>query len=96
VETGLPPNWEVRQSTSKNLPYYFNTLDKVSRWEPPEGTDTDTLKVYIGNHHTPSITKPASVVVPEGKIWAAHLLVKHSGSRNPTSWKEVSQFWRLT
>jgi peptidyl-prolyl cis-trans isomerase NIMA-interacting 1 len=83
----------VRQSTSKNLPYYFNTVDKVSRWEPPEGTDTDKLKVYIATHHTPTVPKPSSgVAVPEGKIWASHLLVKHTGSRNPTSWKEVGPF----
>lgn len=95
-ETGLPPGWEVRHSNSKNLPYYFNAEQTVSRWEPPEGTDTEKLKVYMGNHHQPAQAAGAqrggqagNVSVPEGSIWAAHLLVKHNGSRNPSSWKEV-------
>jgi NIMA-interacting peptidyl-prolyl cis-trans isomerase 1 len=90
-ETGLPPNWEVRHSNSKNLPYYFNTEETISRWEPPEGTDTEKLKFYMANHHTHNTqryVKPQGVVVPEGNIWAAHLLVKHNESRNPSSWKE--------
>ncbi|KEZ45436.1 hypothetical protein SAPIO_CDS1736 [Scedosporium apiospermum] len=90
-ETGLPPNWEVRHSNSKNLPYYFNTVETISRWEPPEGTDTDKLKYYMANHHSANArgyVKPQGVHVPEGSIWAAHLLVKHRESRNPSSWKE--------
>lgn len=93
VETGLPPGWEVRHSNSKNLPYYFNAEQTISRWEPPEGTDTEKLKVYMANHHQPAGAqrgdKQGGVAVPEGSIWAAHLLVKHNESRNPSSWKEV-------
>ncbi|PKS10126.1 hypothetical protein jhhlp_001876 [Lomentospora prolificans] len=88
LETGLPPNWEVRHSNSKNLPYYFNAEETISRWEPPEGTDTEKLKVYMANHHAQRYVKPQGVVVPDGQIWAAHLLVKHNESRNPSSWKE--------
>ncbi|CAI4217614.1 unnamed protein product [Parascedosporium putredinis] len=36
----------------------------------------------------PRYVKPQNVSVPEGQIWAAHLLVKHNESRNPSSWKE--------
>lgn len=94
VETGLPAGWEVRHSNSKNLPYYFNAEQTISRWEPPEGTDTEKLKVYMANHHQPAGgaqrgDKQGGVAVPEGSIWAAHLLVKHNESRNPSSWKEV-------
>lgn len=91
AETGLPPNWEVRHSNSKNLPYYFNASDKVSRWEPPPGTDTDKLKHYMATHHSASSTaaRPQAMAAPEGKIRAAHLLVKHRESRRPSSWKEV-------
>lgn len=91
-ETGLPPNWEVRHSNSKNLPYYFNSNDRNSRWEPPPGTDTEKLKVYMAKYHSPAGAGAANNGgggADAGKIRAAHLLVKHSGSRRPSSWKEV-------
>ncbi|KAI0850285.1 rotamase-domain-containing protein [Daldinia vernicosa] len=86
-DSGLPPNWEVRHSNSKNLPYYFNASEKVSRWEPPVGTDTEKLKQYMATHHSTS-SQTAPVSHPEGKIRAAHLLVKHRDSRRPASWRE--------
>lgn len=88
ADTGLPPNWEVRHSNSKNLPYYFNSVEKVSRWEPPQGTDTEKLKTYMGAHHSAGSRPGAVPGVPEGKIRAAHLLVKHKDSRRPSSWRE--------
>ncbi|KAL8656445.1 MAG: hypothetical protein Q9210_000238 [Variospora velana] len=78
ADAGLPTGWEVRHSNSKNLPYFFNASSKESRWEPPEGTDMDSLKEYMAQN-----TRK-----PEGKIRAAHLLVKHKDSRRPSSWKE--------
>ncbi len=43
-------------------------------------------------HHStslgPSSTGDTSAGAPEGKIRAAHLLVKHKDSRRPSSWKE--------
>lgn len=90
AETGLPPNWEVRHSNSKNLPYYFNSAEKVSRWEPPQGTDTDMLKHYMATHHSAGPQHGAGSGALEGKIRAAHLLVKHRDSRRPSSWREVA------
>ncbi|KAI2470375.1 rotamase-domain-containing protein [Annulohypoxylon bovei var. microspora] len=87
TDSGLPPSWEVRHSNSKNLPYYFNANDKVSRWEPPVGTDTEKLKKYMATHHS-ATTQISSAGKPEGKIRAAHLLVKHRDSRRPASWRE--------
>ncbi|KAH7041364.1 uncharacterized protein B0I36DRAFT_261090 [Microdochium trichocladiopsis] len=86
-ETGLPQGWEVRHSNSKNLPYYFNAADKVSRWEPPSGTDTEKLKKYMATHHS-ATAGGQSVGKPEGKIRVAHLLIKHRESRRPASWRE--------
>ncbi|CAN8097330.1 unnamed protein product [Discula destructiva] len=88
-ETGLPSNWEVRHSQSKNLPYYFNSIEKSSRWEPPAGTDTEKLKVYMAKHHSPAAAGGVGTAANEGKIRAAHLLVKHNESRRPSSWKEA-------
>ncbi|KAK5058866.1 protein kinase ssp1 [Exophiala bonariae] len=89
ADSGLPPDWEIRHSNSKNLPYYFNQKTHESRWEPPEEADTDKLKVYMAQHHSSTATRidgPAS----EGKIRAAHLLVKHRDSRRPSSWRETN------
>lgn len=93
-ETGLPPNWEVRHSNSKNLPYYFNFVDKTSRWEPPAGTNTEQLKLYMAKYHSGQQQQPQAQAQPAapqqaGKIRAAHLLVKHRDSRRPASWREA-------
>lgn len=90
ADTGLPAQWEVRHSNSKNLPYYFNASTKESRWEPPLGTDADKIKTYMALHHSAAANPSAAVGAAQqnGKIRAAHLLVKHRDSRRPSSWKE--------
>lgn len=87
--TGLPGGWEVRHSNSKNLPYYFNVQTKESRWEPPTGTDSETLKHYMGTYHSSANLRSDGAGAPEGKIRCAHLLVKHKDSRRPSSWREA-------
>ena len=87
-DTGLPTQWEVRHSNSKNLPYYFNASTKESRWEPPTGTDPEKIKAYMAQHHSAPANPSASGASKVGKIRAAHLLVKHKDSRRPSSWKE--------
>ncbi|KAG6036675.1 protein kinase ssp1 [Claviceps sp. LM458 group G5] len=89
AESGLPPNWEVRHSNSKGLPYYFNSVDRVSYWDPPQGTDTEKLKAYMAANHGVASHPSAVPGAPEGKIRAAHLLVKHKDSRRPSSWREA-------
>jgi NIMA-interacting peptidyl-prolyl cis-trans isomerase 1 len=80
----------VRHSQSKNLPYYFNAAEKTSRWEPPAGTDTEKLKLYMAKYHSSSLAPESAGQTQPGKIRAAHLLVKHRESRRPSSWREVS------
>ncbi|KAF2819424.1 rotamase-domain-containing protein [Ophiobolus disseminans] len=88
-ETGLPAGWEVRRSNTKNLPYYFHSETKDSRWEPPAGTDPEKLKEYMAQHHSSKGVAPANFANADGKkIRAAHLLVKHRDSRRPASWRE--------
>ncbi|RDW59620.1 putative parvulin [Coleophoma cylindrospora] len=91
ADAGLPSGWEVRHSNSKNLPYYFNELQKSSRWEPPSGTDTEKLKEYMAKHHSAPEIRPEAGGMngKEGKIRASHLLVKHKDSRRPSSWREA-------
>jgi len=92
MATGLPTGWEVRHSNSKNLPYYFNPATKESRWEPPPDTNSETLKHYMGRYHTANLGRDGMVNQQsiEGKIRCAHLLVKHAGSRRPSSWREAN------
>ncbi|KAE9367809.1 peptidyl-prolyl cis/trans isomerase [Stipitochalara longipes BDJ] len=94
ADAGLPAGWEVRHSNSKNLPYYFNESQKLSRWEPPPGTDTEKLKTYMAEHHSapeirPEAGGPNGNAGNSGKIRASHLLVKHRDSRRPSSWREA-------
>ncbi|KAJ5903268.1 WW/Rsp5/WWP [Penicillium tannophilum] len=88
ADTGLPSGWEVRHSNSKNLPYYFHPSSKESRWEPPADTDTEKLKVYMAQNHTPAARNDGAGQ-SEGKIRCSHLLVKHRDSRRPSSWREA-------
>jgi peptidyl-prolyl cis-trans isomerase NIMA-interacting 1 len=66
-------------SKTRGLPYYYNHETNESTWEPPPGTDLDALEA-----HASSIPS-----APSDKIRVRHLLVKHSKSRNPSSWKQV-------
>jgi NIMA-interacting peptidyl-prolyl cis-trans isomerase 1 len=52
--------------------YYYNAATGESLWERPTGAAA-----------APKKAAPAS-----GKVQASHILVKHKGSRNPSSWKE--------
>lgn len=76
-------------SNSKNLPYYFHPETKDSRWEPPEGTDPEKLKVYMQAYHSSKGLNADGAGSREGKIRTAHLLIKHEGSRRPSSWREA-------
>ena len=69
------------------MPYYFNAIEKNSRWEPPVGTDTERLKIYMAKYHSGSLQAEPSG--QPGKIRCSHLLVKHRESRRPSSWREV-------
>ncbi len=79
-------------SNSKNLPYYFNPKSQESRWEPPDGADIDTLKVYMAKNYTSSAINPKTTNghgVGGDKIRCSHLLVKHRDSRRTESWRET-------
>ena len=88
TSTGLPEEWEVRHSNSKNLPYYFNNITKESQWDPPDGADTEKLKMYMANNHSTPAAPANLSSGGDGRIRASHLLVKHKDSRRPSSWRE--------
>jgi len=72
--------WEVKVSSSKGLPYFFDAETKESSWDPPAGLSPEEIKQLPGAQYLTG-SRP-------GKVRASHLLVKHSGSRRPASWKE--------
>ncbi|KAJ6575492.1 rotamase-domain-containing protein [Mycena capillaripes] len=71
--------WEVRISTSRGAPYFFNTETKESSWTAPPELSEDQAAALIN---------AAQESKRSGQVRASHLLVKHSGSRRPSSWKE--------
>lgn len=52
--------------------YYLNQFTKESQWDAP----TEPAKANASNKSGPE------------KVQCSHLLVKHAGSRRPSSWKE--------
>ncbi|KZT73237.1 rotamase-domain-containing protein [Daedalea quercina L-15889] len=77
--------WEVRMSSSRKMPYFYNTQNGQSVWDPPAELTQEQLhalpgaKEYLAGGDSGG--RPA-------RVRASHLLVKHSGSRRPSSWKE--------
>ncbi|KAL5519390.1 PIN1 [Sanghuangporus vaninii] len=76
--------WEVRMSRSRQQPYFFNKTTQESSWTNPPGLSADEIKALPG----------AELLNLDGKrpqqVRASHLLVKHRGSRRPSSWKEAT------
>ncbi|EDL25124.1 protein (peptidyl-prolyl cis/trans isomerase) NIMA-interacting 1, isoform CRA_a, partial [Mus musculus] len=74
-EEKLPPGWEKRMSRSSGRVYYFNHITNASQWERPSGGST------VGGSSKNGQGEPA-------KVRCSHLLVKHSQSRRPSSWRQ--------
>ncbi|KAG4305996.1 hypothetical protein PORY_000906 [Pneumocystis oryctolagi] len=85
---GLPEHWEIRCSRSRNLPYYYNLKTNESFWEPPSGSDLETLRNYMMNNGLMPVLSQENKKIEDGKIRVSHLLVKHRQSRRPSSWKD--------
>ncbi|XP_063374003.1 putative peptidyl-prolyl cis-trans isomerase dodo [Cydia amplana] len=73
-EESLPEGWEARKSRSTGMTYYLNSHTKKSQWEKPEGPAPMEEEEDDGSS-------------PK-KVQCSHLLVKHEGSRRPSSWRE--------
>ena len=90
-QSGSP--WEVRLSRSRGLPYFYNRDTQESNWEKPNELTDEQARSLPGAEllqapSSNSSSNPPPAERPE-RIRASHLLVKHSGSRRPSSWKEV-------
>ncbi|KAF9011093.1 hypothetical protein BDQ17DRAFT_1272519 [Cyathus striatus] len=71
--------WEVRMSNSRQIPYFFNRGTQKSSWDPPSELTSEQVKAL-----------PGAELLEKKRVRASHLLVKHSGSRRPSSWKETN------
>jgi hypothetical protein len=71
--------WEVRFSNTRKVPYFFNTETQQSVWDPPEELTPEKIEKL-----------PGAGLLKAKEVRASHILVKHSGSRRPSSWKEVN------
>jgi len=69
--------WEIRMSGSRGVPYFYNSVTKASVWETPDNLTREEVEKLPGAEY---LTRT---------VRASHLLVKHSGSRNPSSWREA-------
>ncbi|KAI0309316.1 hypothetical protein OF83DRAFT_76960 [Amylostereum chailletii] len=74
-------SYEVRMSSSRGLPYFFNLQTQQSSWDAPPELTPEQVKALPGAEYLGSEARPS-------RVRASHLLVKHSGSRRPASWKE--------
>ncbi|XP_052856949.1 putative peptidyl-prolyl cis-trans isomerase dodo [Drosophila gunungcola] len=83
----LPEGWEKRTSRSTGLSYYLNVHTKESQWDQP----TEPAK-KTGGGGGGGGSGAASVAGGDGpdEVQCLHLLVKHKGSRRPSSWREVN------
>ncbi|CAH0716086.1 unnamed protein product, partial [Brenthis ino] len=74
VDETLPAGWEARKSRSTGLTYYLNTHTKKSQWDKPKSP-------------APLVDEDDEEAAPS-QVQCSHLLVKHAGSRRPSSWRE--------
>lgn len=76
-------SWEVRMSSTRQRPYYYNTETGEAIWEAPSNLTNEQIMALPGAHYLEADSAPS-------KVRASHLLVKHAMSRRPASWKDVS------
>ncbi|KAG0037575.1 hypothetical protein BGZ83_003372, partial [Gryganskiella cystojenkinii] len=92
----LPNDWELRWSRSRSLPYFYNRTTAEARWQAPEGINPSVVlefqKDYQSQHEARSEEQSGAAKPSEGpkRVRVSHLLVKHTESRRPSSWREAT------
>ena len=85
--------WEVRFSNSRQIPYFYNAQTSQSVWDAPEGMTPEQIARLPGASRYlqgAGAGPGAGNGGKEGEVRASHILVKHAGSRRPSSWRTVS------
>ncbi|GAA6058686.1 hypothetical protein JCM10212_003374 [Sporobolomyces blumeae] len=89
-------SWEIRFSNSRKRAYFYNPSTQESRWEVPDALASSDLTSLPGAQYLSySGTNDAAAAAGQqkeatNKVRASHLLIKHSGSRRPSSWKDAN------
>ncbi|KAH8099785.1 rotamase-domain-containing protein [Cristinia sonorae] len=78
--------WVVRLSNSRGVPYFYHPESQQSSWTAPPELSEDEISSLPGAKEY--LTPGGTISAPPGQVRASHLLVKHNGSRRPSSWKE--------
>ncbi|POY71453.1 hypothetical protein BMF94_5766 [Rhodotorula taiwanensis] len=89
--SGEDAAWEIRFSNTRKRPYFYNSVSQQSRWEVPEALEGADLAQLQGAEHLSYSSNAAATeaeTATNNKIRASHLLIKHNGSRRPSSWRE--------
>ncbi|GAA5949600.1 hypothetical protein JCM3765_002719 [Sporobolomyces pararoseus] len=86
--------WEIRFSNSRKRAYFYNASTQESRWEVPEALADSDLSTLPGAEFLSGGAQQQQGGAPSSggtnRVRASHLLVKHQGSRRPSSWKEAN------
>jgi len=89
---GRPPLW-IRYETSEGVPYYFNTLSRMSQWDRPADFDAQSPPYVTGDDSTSD--RPPSVGSSEAELpmgahgpLGANLFVFHL----PNEWRDYDLF----
>jgi len=76
-------------SSTRGMPYFLHEATRQSRWDPPEGLSLEEILALPGASDYLDAAGNAKGVPPApGQMRASHLLIKHNGSRRPSSWRE--------
>ncbi|KAG6857318.1 hypothetical protein H0H87_006511 [Tephrocybe sp. NHM501043] len=84
----MSEQWEVRLSSSKGLPYFFNPVSRESSWDPPAGLTPEKISQLPGAKEY--LNGGSRAPAKSDQVRASHLLVKHRDSRRASSWKEAN------
>jgi peptidyl-prolyl cis-trans isomerase NIMA-interacting 1 len=87
-------SWTKRISRSRGVPYYYHTMTGANTWERPSEYDSDTDMGLPTDSQQLARADDSSSAAAESaatddagpsRVQAAHILLKHTGSRNPVS-----------
>ncbi|GAA5908248.1 peptidylprolyl isomerase ESS1 [Sporobolomyces salmoneus] len=95
---------KIRFSNSRKRAYFYNASTQESRWEVPDQLSDSDLSTLPGAQYlsgsgggsTFGQSSSSGAVNGGGggggtnRVRASHLLVKHQGSRRPSSWKDAN------